>query len=180
MYIYLPIAEISVNIWLILSMGIGVGVMSGLFGVGGGFLMTPLLIFLGIPSPVAVGTEANQIVASSVSGVLAHWRRGNVDIKMGLVLLAGGIIGSTFGVWIFSLLRELGQVDIVIKICYVIFLGFIGVLMFIEGVKTLLSARKGKPPSRPHQPGWVRALPFKMRFKKSKLYISIFTIYNMN
>ena len=129
MHVYLPIAEMSVNIFLILGMGAGVGMLSGIFGVGGGFLMTPLLIFLGVPSPVAVGTEANQIVASSVSGVLAHWRRGNVDFKMGGVLLVGGIIGSTFGVWLFAWLRTLGQIDLVIKLSYVVFLGIIAGLL---------------------------------------------------
>ncbi|MBT4686470.1 MAG: sulfite exporter TauE/SafE family protein, partial [Rhodospirillaceae bacterium] len=111
MQIYLPIAELSVNVFLFLGMGAGVGFLSGLFGVGGGFLMTPLLIFAGIPPAVAVATEANQIVASSVSGALAHWRRGNVDVKMGVVLLIGGFIGSTLGVWVFGLLRGLGQID---------------------------------------------------------------------
>ena len=105
MQIYLPIAELSVNAFLLLGLGGTIGFLSGLFGVGGGFLMTPILIFIGIPPPVAVGTEANQIVASSVSGVLAHWRRGNVDFKMGAVLLLGGLLGSSLGVWLFALLR---------------------------------------------------------------------------
>ena len=116
MEIYLPIAEVSVNVFLILGMGGGVGFLSGLFGVGGGFLMTPLLMFIGIPPVVAVATEANHIVASSVSGVLAHWRRGNVDFKMGLVLLTGGVAGSSLGVWLFTVLRNLGQIDLVIKL----------------------------------------------------------------
>ncbi len=110
MQIYLPIAEMSANIFLLLGMGGGVGFLSGVFGVGGGFLMTPLLIFVGVPPAVAVATEANQIVAASVSGVLAHWRRGNVDVRMGSVLLVGGIVGSSFGVWLFSVLRGLGQI----------------------------------------------------------------------
>ena len=121
MSIYLPIAEMSVNIFIILGLGIGVGMLSGIFGVGGGFLMTPLLFFMGVPAPVAVGTEANQIVASSVSGVLAHWRRGNVDVKMGVFLLIGGLIGSTAGVYLFAWLRTLGQIDLVIKLSYVVF-----------------------------------------------------------
>ena len=129
MYIYLPIAEISMNVFTIIGLGAMVGMLSGIFGVGGGFLMTPLLIFLGVPAPVAVGTEANQIVASSVSGVLAHFRRGNVDIKMGLVLLAGGLVGSTLGVALFALLRQLGQIDVVIKISFVVFLGIIDTLV---------------------------------------------------
>ena len=141
MHIYLPIAEISLNIFLVLGLGAGVGMLSGIFGVGGGFLMTPLLIFLGISPPVAVGTEANQILASSVSGVIAHWRRGNVDFKMGSVLLAGGLIGSTFGVWLFKELRDLGQIDLVIKLSYVIFLGIIGFLMLVESLRALQRSR---------------------------------------
>ncbi|NBR40914.1 MAG: sulfite exporter TauE/SafE family protein, partial [Alphaproteobacteria bacterium] len=141
MYIYLPIAEISMNVFTIIGLGAMVGMLSGIFGVGGGFLMTPLLIFLGVPAPVAVGTEANQIVASSVSGVLAHFRRGNVDIKMGLVLLAGGLVGSTLGVALFALLRQLGQIDVVIKISFVVFLGIIGGLMLVESIRAMLRAR---------------------------------------
>ncbi len=171
MQIYLPIAEVSVNIFLILGMGGGVGFLSGLFGVGGGFLMTPLLIFIGIPPAVAVATEANQIVASSVSGVLAHWRRGNVDIKMGLLLLLGGVIGSTFGVWLFTYLRSLGQIDLVISLCYVIFLGVVGSLMLIESINSM-RARKAKVVKRSHTHNWMHGLPFKVRFRKSRLYIS--------
>ena len=173
MHIYLPIAEMSVNIFLILGMGGAVGCLSGLFGVGGGFLMTPLLIFIGVPPPVAVGTEANQIVASSVSGVLAHWQRGNVDFKMGFVLLLGGFFGSSLGVILFKYLQNLGQLDLVIKLSYVIFLGIIGFLMLWESSRTIIrsrsaAARRGKL----HQHNWLHGLPFKMRFRKSKLYIS--------
>ena len=173
MHIYLPIAEMSVNIFLILGMGGAVGFLSGLFGVGGGFLMTPLLIFIGVPPPVAVGTEANQIVASSVSGVLAHWRRANVDFKMGFVLLLGGFVGSSLGVILFKYLQNLGQLDLVIKLSYVIFLGSIGFLMLWESSRTIIrsrsaAARRGKL----HQHNWFHGLPFKMRFRKSKLYIS--------
>ena len=132
MHVYLPIAEMSVNIFLILGMGGAVGFLSGLFGVGGGFLMTPLLIFIGVPPPVAVGTEANQIVASSVSGVLAHWRRANVDFKMGFILLLGGFVGSSLGVVLFKYLQNLGQLDLVIKLSYVLFLGIIGFLMLLD------------------------------------------------
>ncbi|MCB2101026.1 MAG: sulfite exporter TauE/SafE family protein [Rhodobacterales bacterium] len=171
MQIYLPIAEISVNIFLILGMGGAVGFLSGLFGVGGGFLMTPLLIFIGIPSPVAVATEANQIVASSVSGVLAHWKRGNVDFRMGLALLAGGVLGSTFGVWLFTFLKSLGQIDLVIKLSYVVFLGIIGTLMFIESLRAILRSRNQTPPARRHHT-WIHGMPFKVRFRKSRLYIS--------
>ena len=173
MHIYLPIAEMSVNIFLILGMGGAVGFLSGLFGVGGGFLMTPLLIFIGVPPPVAVGTEANQIVASSVSGGLAHWQRGNVDFKMGFVLLLGGFFGSSLGVILFKYLQNLGQLDLVIKLSYVIFLGIIGFLMLWESSRTIIrsrsaAARRGKL----HQHNWLHGLPFKMRFRKSKLYIS--------
>ncbi len=173
MYIYLPIAELSVNIFLILGLGAGVGVLSGIFGVGGGFLMTPLLIFLGISPPVAVGTEANQILASSVSGVVAHWRRGNVDFKMGVVLLIGGLIGSTLGVWLFKELRDLGQIDLVIQLCYLVFLGIIGFLMLIESLRSIHRSRRADSTQRKlHQHNWLHGLPFKMRFRKSKLYIS--------
>ena len=173
MYIYLPIAEISINIFLILGLGGMVGLLSGIFGVGGGFLMTPLLIFLGVPAAVAVGTEANQIVASSVSGVLAHWRRGNVDIKMGIILLAGGIVGSTVGVYIFALLREIGQIDLAIKLSFIVFLGIIGSLMLVESTRAILRSRRpGGKRRKLHQHNWLHGLPFKMRFRKSKLYIS--------
>ena len=173
MYIYLPIAEISMNVLTIIGLGGMVGFLSGVFGVGGGFLMTPLLIFLGVPAPVAVGTEANQIVASSVSGVLAHFRRGNVDFKMGMVLLAGGLVGSTLGVALFALLRQLGQIDVVIKLSFIVFLGIIGSLMLIESVRAMLRTRlPGARRGKLHQHNWLHGLPFKMRFRKSKLYIS--------
>ena len=173
MHIYLPIAEMSVNIFLILAMGGGIGFLSGLFGVGGGFLMTPLLIFIGVPAPVAVGTEANQIVASSVSGVLAHWRRGNVDFKMGSILLVGGFFGSSAGVVLFKYLQLIGQIDLVIKLSFIIFLGIIGSLMFWESIRTII--RSHNPASRRrklHQHNWLHGLPLKVRFRKSKLYIS--------
>ena len=168
MQIYLPIAEISVNIFLLLGLCGGVGLLSGLFGVGGGFLMTPLLIFIGIPPAVAVATEANQIVASSISGVLAHWRRGNVDIKMGLALLVGGVLGSGFGVWLFTILRGMGQLDLVIRLSYVVFLGIIGFLMLIESVRAMM-ARKSQAPPKRHMHTWMHGLPFKMRFRRSRL-----------
>lgn len=171
MQIYLPIAEVSVNAFLLLGLGGMVGVLSGLFGVGGGFLMTPLLIFIGIPPAVAVATEANQIVASSFSGVLAHFRRKTVDIKMGLVLMAGGATGSVIGVQVFKMLREMGQVELLVSLCYVVFLGIIGGLMFIESVNALRKKRSGKPPKRKHH-NWIHGLPLKMRFRQSKLYIS--------
>ena len=173
MQIYLPVAELSVDVFLLLGMGAGVGVLSGLFGVGGGFLMTPLLIFIGIPPPVAVASEANQLVATSVSGVLAHWRRGGVDFKMGLVLLAGGVLGSAAGVWLFKLLRGLGQIDLAISLCYVVFLGAVGSLMMAESLRALLRRRKGVARrGKLHRHTWIHGLPLKMRFQKSRLYIS--------
>ena len=132
--IYLPIAEVSLNVVVLLAIGGGVGLLSGLFGVGGGFLMTPLLIFIGVPPAVAVATQSNQVVAASVSGVLAHWSRDNVDFKMGGVLLAGGVLGSSLGVIAFSLLKRFGQIDLVIAIAYVVTLGSVGTMMAIESV----------------------------------------------
>ena len=156
-----------------IGLGGFIGFLSGLFGVGGGFLMTPLLIFLGIPAPVAVATEANQIVASSVSGVIAHWRRKNVDFKMGSILLLGGIVGSSLGVLLFALLEKIGQLDLVIKISYVFFLGIIGVLMLLESVRTHIRSRKPEFYRRKlHDHNWLHGLPLKMRFRRSKLYIS--------
>lgn len=173
MTIYLPIAEMSVDVFLILAMGGGIGFLSGVFGVGGGFLMTPLLIFIGVPPAVAVATEANQIVASSVSGVLAHMRRGNVDFKMGIVLTIGGFVGSGVGVAIFTLLRNLGQVDLLISISYVLFLGIIGLVMLAESGRAMLRSRSsGGQRTKLHQHTWIHGLPLKMRFRRSRLYIS--------
>ncbi|MBN8186883.1 MAG: sulfite exporter TauE/SafE family protein [Salipiger thiooxidans] len=171
MQIYLPIAEVSVNIFLLFGLGGLVGILSGMFGVGGGFLITPLLFFMGIPPAVAVATGANQIVASSVSGVLAHLKRRTVDLRMGTVLLCGGLVGAALGVWIFNLLKQLGQVDLLVRLCYVVFLGIIGGLMFIESLNALRRSKKGAVPKRRHH-GWVHGLPFKMRFRTSGLYIS--------
>ena len=172
MQIYLPIAEVSVNAFLLLGLGGLVGVLSGMFGVGGGFLMTPLLFFIGIPPAVAVATEANQIVASSFSGVLAHLKRKTVDIKMGLVLQVGGLIGAALGIQIFNYLKAIGQVDLLVMLSYVIFLGIIGSLMFIESLRAILKSRGGQvvPTRRRHN--WVHNLPFKMKFRASGLYIS--------
>jgi uncharacterized membrane protein YfcA len=173
MQVYLPIAEVSVNAFLLLGLGGLVGVLSGMFGVGGGFLMTPLLFFIGIPPAVAVATEANQIVASSFSGVLAHLRRKTVDLKMGTVLLIGGLIGAGLGVVIFNYLKSLGQVDLLVRLCYVVFLGVIGSLMFVESLRALRKSRAGVPPTRRKRGGLIHALPFKMRFRTSGLYISV-------
>lgn len=174
MTLYLPIAEMSANILLFFGMGAAVGFLSGMVGVGGGFLTTPLLIFSGVPSAVAVGTEAAQIVASSVSGALAQWRRNNVDIKMGTTLLIGGVAGTALGVHVVTILRRVGQFDFFVTVCYVAFLGAIGVLMLIESINTLRRTRSGRPGStrRPGQHSWMHGLPFKMRFSRSKLYIS--------
>ena len=170
--IYLPIAEISISVPLLLALGGGVGFLSGLFGVGGGFLLTPLLIFIGIPPAVAVGTQSNQVVASSVSGVLVHWGRGNVDFMMGVALLIGGVFGSSIGIVIFSLLKHFGQIDVVIAISYVVTLGALGLLMLVESILALRRVRRKAPPRKLHQHTWAHGLPFKFRFKKSRLYIS--------
>ncbi|PRY25570.1 hypothetical protein CLV78_102750 [Aliiruegeria haliotis] len=175
MQIYLPIAEVSVNAFLLLGLGGLVGILSGMFGVGGGFLMTPLLFFIGIPPAVAVATEANQIVASSFSGMLAHWRRKTVDIRMGAVLQIGGLIGAAFGVVLFNFLKSLGQVDLLIKLSYVIFLGIVGGLMFVESLGALRRANSKEPVKPPvrRQRNWVHTWPLKMRFRTSGLYISV-------
>ena len=173
MQIYLPIAEVSVNAFLLLGLGGLVGVLSGMFGVGGGFLMTPLLFFIGIPPAVAVATEANQIVASSFSGVLAHFKRRTVDLRMGTVLLVGGLTGAALGVFIFNYLKSLGQVDLLVKLCYVIFLGIIGSLMFVESLNAIRKSRKQTGPIKRKKHTWVHGLPFKMRFRVSGLYISV-------
>ncbi|WP_415182519.1 sulfite exporter TauE/SafE family protein [Phaeovulum sp.] len=173
MQIYLPIAEVSINIFLLLGLGGLVGVLSGLFGVGGGFLITPLLFFIGIPPTVAVATGANQVVASSVSGVLAQFKRKAVDVRMGLVLLAGGLLGSAVGIWAFNLLARLGQIDLVVQLSYVVFLGAIGLLMLQEGLRAMNRARKSIKPVKRHTHNWVHNLPLKMKFRASGLYISV-------
>jgi|TARA_Y100000385_G_scaffold7197_1_gene7748 uncharacterized membrane protein YfcA len=174
MQIYLPIAEVSINAFLLLGLGGVVGILSGMFGVGGGFLMTPLLFFIGIPPAVAVATEANQIVASSFSGALAHLKRKTVDLRMGLILLIGGIIGAGIGLIIFNYLKSLGQVDLLVKLCYVAFLGIIGSLMFIESLRAILKTQSGSIPKKVRRPrSFIQQLPFKMRFRTSGLYISV-------
>ncbi|WP_119679767.1 sulfite exporter TauE/SafE family protein [Indioceanicola profundi] len=173
MQVYLPIAELSVNALLILGLGGLVGFLSGLFGVGGGFLMTPLLIFIGIPPAVAVGTQANQLVGASVSGVLAHWRRRNVDVRLGSIMLTGGVIGTVLGVWLFGLLQSLGHIDLVISLSYVFFLGTISSLMLWESVRAILRGRNpAASRSKLHRHNWLHGLPLKMRFPRSRLYIS--------
>ncbi|MCE6951986.1 sulfite exporter TauE/SafE family protein [Cereibacter sphaeroides] len=174
MQLYLPIAEVSVDVLLLLGLGGIVGFMSGMFGVGGGFLITPLLFFIGIPPAVAVATGANQVVASSVSGVLAQLKRKAVDFRMGLVLLAGGVAGSAVGVAVFARLATLGQVDLFVQLAYVLFLGLVGATMFQESVRALLrSKRQGATVKRARQHGWAHKLPLKMKFRTSGLYISV-------
>ncbi|MFP4313945.1 MAG: sulfite exporter TauE/SafE family protein [Alphaproteobacteria bacterium] len=173
MQIYLPIAEMSVPADMIFMLGCIVGFLSGVFGVGGGFLTTPFLIFLGIPPAVAVGTQANQLVASGMSGTIGHWKRGNVDIKIGAVMLCGGIFGSLIGIMIFRLLQYLGQIDFAVSLLYMVLLGSIGMLMLTESilsnfkkktVRNQFNATKVSP--------FIARLPYKMRFPRSKLYIS--------
>lgn len=174
MQVYLPIAEMSVDGLLLLGIGFGVGWLSGLFGVGGGFLLTPILILIGIPSPVAVASGANQTIGASVSGLMAQWRRGNVDARMGAVLLTGGIVGSGLGVQLFALLRKAGQVDLAVAIFYVVILGTVGALMVRESVRAILRRRRtGVAAARAHEHTWLHGLPFKIRFRKSRLYISV-------
>ncbi|WP_421702814.1 sulfite exporter TauE/SafE family protein [Aliiroseovarius sp.] len=173
MQIYLPIAEVSVNAFLLLGLGGIVGILSGMFGVGGGFLMTPLLFFIGIPPAVAVATEANQIVASSFSGVLAHLKRKTVDLRMGTVLLVGGLIGAALGVQLFNTLKAMGQVDLLVKLSYVVFLGIIGGLMFFESLRAIMKTRGGAVVTTRRKHFWVHNLPFKMKFRTSGLYISV-------
>src|ERR1700738_174695 len=172
--IYLPIADLPVNILVILAMGLAVGFISGMFGIGGGFLMTPLLIFVGISPAVAVASVASHISASSFSGVIAYWRRHAVDIALALMLLWRGILGTAAGVWLFSFLRSVGQLDITIGLSYVTLLSIVGGMMIIESVRAILRARQGKPAElrRPGSHMWIHGLPFKIRFKQSKIYVS--------
>ena len=173
MQIYLPIAEVSVDIFLLLGIGGIVGFLSGMFGVGGGFLITPLLFFIGIPPAVAVATGANQVVASSVSGVLAQLRRKAVDFRMGTVLTAGGFMGSLMGIAVFARLTALGQVDLFVQLSYVIFLGLVGAMMLNESLRAWFRSKSGAPVRRSHVHTWVHGLPLKMKFRASGLYISV-------
>ncbi len=181
MGIYLPIAEISVDVFVLLAMGAAVGFLSGLFGVGGGFLITPLLIFYNIPPAIAVATGANQVIASSFSGALSHMKRGTLDFKLGFVLLAGGIVGSTAGVYVFSLLRSLGQLDLFISLLYVVLLGAVGGLMLVESVNALRATRSGAAPTlkKSGQHNWIHRLPLKMRFRTSKLFVSVIPVLGL-
>lgn len=174
MEIYLPVAEMSVNWLVLIALGTGVGFLSGLFGVGGGFLMTPLLVFTGIPSTVAVATTLSHVTASSMSGALAQWRKRAIDFSMAGVMLAGGAFGTIFGVWLFALMRRQGQMDLIVSLTYVILLGIIGFIMMRESLTTLKAYRSGATVSH-HvvSRGWILGLPFKMRFRQSRLYISV-------
>jgi uncharacterized membrane protein YfcA len=176
--LYLPIADIPVNVLLILAMGAAVGVVSGMFGIGGGFLMTPLLIFVGIAPAVAVASVASHIAASSFSGALAYWRRRAIDPALALVLLTGGTVGTALGVFVFTLLRSLGQLDLLIALSYLVLLTTVGGLMFSEGLRAILRARRGQhsPMRRSGSHGWIHGLPLKMRFKRSKIYLSVIPI----
>jgi uncharacterized membrane protein YfcA len=174
MEIYLPVAEMSVNWLVIIALGLGVGFLSGMFGVGGGFLMTPLLVFIGIPSTVAVATTLSHVTASSMSGALTQWRKRAIDFTMAGVMLAGGILGTLCGVWLVALMRRQGQMDLIVSLTYVIMLGTIGIIMLRESLATLRAYRSGVTvSSRPVHRGWIQALPFKMRFRQSRLYISV-------
>ena len=178
MSIYLPIAELSVNFFVLILMGGAVGFLSGLFGVGGGFLITPLLIFYNIPPGVAVATGANQVIASSFSGMLAHLKRGTVDVKLGAVLLGGGVVGAFGGTQVFRILRELGQLDLVVSLLYVVFLGIIGALMMTESIRALRRSKGGRhvPMRKAGEHNWVHGLPLKVRFRQSKIFVSIIPV----
>ena len=174
MEIYLPVAEMSVNWLVIVLLGTGVGFLSGLFGVGGGFLMTPLLVFAGIPSTVAVATTLSHITASSMSGALAQWKKRAIDFAMAGVMLVGGLAGTVFGVWLFALMRRQGQMDLIVALTYVVMLGSIGIIMLRESLTALKAYRSGTTVSqRIVNRSWIQALPFKMRFRQSRLYISV-------
>jgi uncharacterized membrane protein YfcA len=175
MEIYLPVAQMSVSWVLLLGLGMAIGILSGMLGVGGGFLLTPLLIFSGIPSSIAVATTASHITASSMSGAIAQWRKRAIDLKMAAVMTVGGIVGTIAGVWLFGVLRRAGQMDVVVSISYVLLLGTIGALMLRESLGTLRAARGGAatPTRRVGQHLWIHGLPFKQRFPASRLYISV-------
>ncbi|WP_315783556.1 MULTISPECIES: sulfite exporter TauE/SafE family protein [unclassified Bradyrhizobium] len=178
MQIYLPIADIPVNIFLLLAMGAAVGFVSGMFGIGGGFLMTPLLIFVGITPAVAVASVSSHIAASSFSGALSYWRRRAIDPSLALVLMIGGTLGTALGVATFTLLRSLGQLDLMIALSYVILLTSVGGVMFWEGLRAMMRARQGAAATvrRPGSHVWIHGLPLKMRFKRSKIYVSVIPV----
>jgi uncharacterized membrane protein YfcA len=179
--IYLPIADMPVNVFLVLGMGLAVGFISGMFGIGGGFLMTPLLIFIGVSPAVAVASVSTHIAASSFSGALNYWRRGAIDVALALMLLSAGIIGTATGVWLFTTLRALDQLDLMIGLSYVTLLTLVGAFMIYESVLAELRARKGMPATlrRPGSHNWVHGLPLKLRFKRSKIYVSAIPVWGI-
>ena len=181
MQVYLPIADLPVNIFVVFAMGIAVGFISGMFGIGGGFLMTPLLIFLGISPAVAVATVSSHIAASSFSGAITYWRRKALDLSLAAMLLFGGIAGTAAGVWLFTYLRALGQLDLTISLSYVLLLGSVGGLMVTEGVRAIIRSRHGKPVElrRPGSHTWFHGLPFKLRFKQSRIYVSTIPVWTI-
>jgi uncharacterized membrane protein YfcA len=172
--IYLPIADLPVNVLVVIAMGIAVGFISGMFGIGGGFLMTPLLIFIGIAPAVAVASVSTHIAASSFSGAISYWRRQAVDLPLAIVLLVGGIFGTAGGVWLFTRLRALDVLDLTIGLSYVALLTIVGALMIAESLRAIIRAHQGKPVvlRRPGSHAWFHGLPFKIRFKRSKIYVS--------
>jgi uncharacterized membrane protein YfcA len=174
MQIYLPIAELSLNMVMLISIGLAIGFLSGMFGIGGGFIMTPFLIFIGVPPGVAVGTGASQVVASSVSGAVSHWQRGNVDVHMGLLLVSGGFFGALGGVKVLAILKAYGQLDLFISLTYVILLGVVGSLMLFESVGALRATppKPGASLRRGGQHTWIEGLPLKQRFRRSRIYVS--------
>ncbi len=179
MQIYLPIADLPVNIFVVLAMGIAVGFISGMFGIGGGFLMTPLLIFLGVPPAVSVATVSTHIAASSFSSAIAYWRRRAVDPSLAVMLLAGGILGTSAGVWLFTFLRSADLLDLVIALSYVVLLSIVGGLMVTEAIRAILRTYQGKPVvlRRPGSHMWIHGLPVKLRFKRSKIYVSAIPVW---
>jgi uncharacterized membrane protein YfcA len=177
--IYLPIADLPVNVLVIMAMGLAVGFISGMFGVGGGFLMTPLLIFLGVSPAVSVATVTTHIAASSFTGAMSYWRRRAIDLPLAAMLLAGGFLGTVTGVWLFTMLREIGQLDITIGLSYVVLLCVVGILLVTESLRAIARARRGRPAElrRPGSHTWLHGLPFKLRFKRSRIYVSAIPVW---
>jgi uncharacterized membrane protein YfcA len=179
--IYLPIADLPVSIFLVLGMGLAVGFISGMFGIGGGFLMTPLLIFIGVPPAVSVASVTSHIAASSFSGAISYWRKRAIDVALALMLLGGGIVGTAVGVWLFTRLRALDQLDLVIGLSYLTLLTAVGGLMIYEAARAIARERQGLPPTlrRPGSHAWFHGLPFKIRFKRSKIYVSAIPVWSI-
>ncbi len=179
MQIYLPVADLPVSMFLLFAMGIAIGFLSGMFGIGGGFLLTPLLIFIGIAPAVAVATVSTHIAASSLSGIFAYWRRNALDLALAAMLLVGGIAGTAVGVWVILLLRKLGQLDLAIGLSYVTLLGIVGLMMVVESARAILRTRQGRRADvrRPGSHSWFHGLPLKMRFKQSKIYVSVIPVW---